>query len=654
MPQSFILDNKDDFVILKSKDAYDKVISINSIVETIISSTGTIKKEFRWSIDGGTFSQWIILTLQNLQDLINYSKDVKFWIEYKYTLLTAGHFEISSTALNVTLFDDRMNNFVPLPIAFSVEKGNGYHPLNIKPFSFNPYKNNNKPALRLQKDLSFIVQNMYGHDVTYFRAVPDIRSRDVILGEWTLYNVSDPVCAKILIPNNEIPDGKFMFEMMGIEFESPLEVHIDKRYFEYLFGEGTMPQKRDIIHIPLTNRMMEVNSSQPVYDFMDEILYFKLDLKKYQKKSHVLQSDSVQELIDSVTTGVEELFNEEIQQQVEKITAEQHTKDKTTVHDPTREYLNPNLYIETENWDNNYTTISEFHYNFSKSYLKEEKYSTAVRYKNQKPWTINDDRSYTAWFKDIKLDVISKKITTVSIVDNVVTIDFMYAIPKLKVGQWMEIIDTADSTFSLIGEIEYVNYDPSRLRVRMVISEFLKIKTNRDFPNWLTSTTLVGKQTPRRNFISGYDVNEQKGMVIDSFDGKWFRIILNDIEYWIPISIELGYDKFYGLVVNISNKFNQLSLYIYETIPNSKSSNLNCIFRNVINNVESVDRSTTTKYEVKNSMLSVTNIRILTETIEEEKQHLWLNQNIIRDGDLAIVVDNAIPRTRIPYMGASK
>lgn len=654
MAQTFILDNKDDFVILKSKDPYNKVISINSIVETIVSSTGTIKKEFRWSIDSATFSQWIILTLENLQDLIKYDKDVKFWVEYKYTLLTAGHFEITSTTLNVTMFDDRMNNFVPLPIAFSVETGNGYHPLNIKPFSFNPYKNNNKPALRLQKDLSFIVQNMYGHDVTYFRAVPDIRSRDVILGEWTLYNVSDPVCAKILIPNNDIPDGKFMFEMMGIEFEAPLEVHIDKRYFEYLFGEGTFPQKRDIIHIPLTNRMMEVNSSQPVYDFMDEILYFKLDLKKYQKKSHVLQSDSVQELISSVTTGVEELFNEEIQQQILKVTEPQHTIEKTTQHDPTREYLNPNLFIENEVWNNNYTAISEFNYNFSKTYIKDDKYSTAIRYKTQMNWPITDDRAYTAWFKEVKLDVIEKKIASVIISGNTITVDYMYAIPKLREGQWMEIIDSQVPGFSIIGEIEYVNYDPSRLRVRISISEYLKTLINTNYPNWATSSTLIGRQTARRNFLTGYNPDTLKGLILDTFDGKWFRLILNDIEYWTPITTTLDYDKYYGIVVNISNKFNQLSFYIYEIIPNSKSTNLKCIFKSVLNNVESEDRSTTSKLELKNSMIQLTNIRFLTETIEEEKHSLFLNQNVIRDGDLAIIVDNAIPRTRLPYMGVAK
>ena len=73
-----------------------------------------------------------------------------------------------------------------------------------------------------------------------------------------------------------------------------------------------------------------------------------------------------------------------------------------------------------------------------------------------------------------------------------------------------------------------------------------------------------------------------------------------------------------------------------------------------INNINIEERSILSKYELKNSSLKLTNIRLLRDTIEEEKHSLWLNRNIVRDSDLAIIIDNAIPKMRLPYMGQAK
>lgn len=653
MDAFFKIDTKDDFVILTTKEPYFKVTSILGYTEDIVSLVGTIQREFRWSGENENFSQWTDMTLDNLQ-LIRFGPTEKFWIQFRYTLLTDGSFLIKSTSLNVTILDDKLVGFVPFPIAFGLEKGNKYYPLRIRPFTWNPYKQN--AAVRIQKDLSFMVNNMYGHECSYFRAVPDKRSRDVILGEWTLYDVEDPFCLKLLIPNNEIPDNRWMMEMQGINWADSMEVHVDKRYFSWVFGDGAIPQKRDIIYMPLTNRMMEVNSSQIIRDFMNEPLYFKLDLHKYQPKSNVREPEKIQELIDSYTTGVEELFGEEIAAQRKNVTAPQHTIDKSSKFDPTRDYINPNLLIQEENWDNNYTTISEYQYDLSKLFISDEKYLTGIKYKPNEPWTINDDRAYSCWFQEIDLHRIHKPVSRVVVDDqnNTATIDFMYGIPKLREGQWMELYDNSHPNWNIFGEIEYVNYDISQLRVRIKLPSYIKLKATSEFPLWSESINLVGRQYTRRNFLYGYDLDSQKGMIIDTFESKWIRLILNNTERWIPIDVNLDFNTFYGMIIQVSNKFKQISIDIYKTINNSKNTNLELVFKYIENNISVEDRSTTSKYELKNSSLKLTNIRLLRNTIEEEKHSLWLNQNIIRDSSLAIIVDNAIPRMRLPYMGSIK
>jgi hypothetical protein len=50
----------------------------------------------------------------------------------------------------------------------------------------------------------------------------------------------------------------------------------------------------------------------------------------------------------------------------------------------------------------------------------------------------------------------------------------------------------------------------------------------------------------------------------------------------------------------------------------------------------------------------LTNIRILNKVIEEEKHSKFLNLQIIKDASNCLLIDNAKPVMKLPYIGAPK
>jgi len=100
--------------------------------------------------------------------------------------------------------------------------------------------------------LNNALNKLIGYEVVWFRAVPQQRSQDVIFQEYTLSNVEDtPLCIKVVLPNGDFPDSKYNYDLMGLEYEVPLEVHIDKGYWEEMVGYGTAPQKKDIVYFAM-------------------------------------------------------------------------------------------------------------------------------------------------------------------------------------------------------------------------------------------------------------------------------------------------------------------------------------------------------------------------------------------------------------------
>jgi hypothetical protein len=178
-------------------------------------------------------------------------------------------------------------------------------------FTFNPYAVNK--ALNMYQDLSLMVNKVFGWEANYYSIQPQGRGKDVILKEYTLFNVVAEKCVKIMVPQNQFPDNKINFDPFGLQFEEPFEIQIDKRYFESIFGKGSQPRKRDILYFPTPNRIYEINSTYLFKDFLNAPVYFKIELRKYSPKSNTyFQDPAYKEELDGIAISTTELFGEDI------------------------------------------------------------------------------------------------------------------------------------------------------------------------------------------------------------------------------------------------------------------------------------------------------------------------------------------------------
>jgi hypothetical protein len=153
------------------------------------------------------------------------------------------------------------------------------------------------------------------------------------------------------------------------------------------------------------------------------------------------------------------------------------------------------------------------------------------------------------------------------------------------------------------------------------------------------------------------------------------EVVINDLVINSPLQFKPVFGDWYAMVVNVSNKYKQVAINIWEmsydpTNPQSQSSELN----NVHEYVRSLGTTYTfaaepdlntdlnspyygtdnNSYKVMTSPMFISNIRLFKQMIDIDKQSTVLNQNIVRDAQLAHIIDNAQPPLKLPKFANRK
>lgn len=260
---------------------------------------------------------------------------------------------------------------------------------------YNPY-NLSKPTA-IYKQISELSTKMWGHDVKYFRVEPDQRSRDVVLMEYSLYNVQEQGQIKIMIPDNEMPTQEFQYDIFGMGWED-FEIHITKGQMEQAFGIGKPPRARDYLYFPLMNRMYEVSSVAFADEFNMEMSYWRVMLRKYEERTSTIVDDSqIQTEMDNLTVGIEEVFGEELKEEQDKVTKPtQYNTVFSEVADGTRDKIHNNLTISDLEVRNKWTIIAKNNYDLT---TIEDQGIEAVVYNSKSNLAVDDNLAFTVWFK---------------------------------------------------------------------------------------------------------------------------------------------------------------------------------------------------------------------------------------------------------------
>lgn len=356
--------------------------------------------EYRWSQTNGVFSQFNPLNNGSAYgDLmaITFDTTKPVWIDVKAEVagLTTGN---SLSLLSITYTIETVDGIIESCPNFCTEctdpfAMNGCANIQVSCDTniFNPYSLTK--SISVYKQLSNIITSIFGHEVNYFRTEPDLRTSDVILMEYSLYNVVDNQTVKILVPDNEFPTEANTYDIFGIEL-ADFEVHITAAEFESHFGLGTHPRNKDYMFIPIINRMYEISSVSLADEFNKTNSYWRVKLVKYQERSAVIKGQ-FDAATDVLVTGIEEIFGEQIQDEYTKnLKEDQFQSVVSTYNDGIREFVNRNLKIKDYDLKNRWTVVSKNYYDFTTMTLND----TALYYAAPSKVEPGKNAAFTAWF----------------------------------------------------------------------------------------------------------------------------------------------------------------------------------------------------------------------------------------------------------------
>ena len=511
---------------------------------------------------------------------------------------------------------------------------------------FNP--NNALSAVNTYLTMNNVANKMFGIEARWFRAVPQERSKEVILQEWTLYCVEEkPICLKVLLPDGNFPESQYQYDLMGLEYEVPLTVHIDKKYWEEMAGFGTAPQKKDIVYLPMPNKLYQVESSYLERGFMEQETHWVLNLRKYMPEASRRESKDLKDTIDQYTVSEQELFGEDLQNEYDKITNDKQfspfnstTQDKYKSVDPTLEVVASTLSIYG-------LTVAEAFYD-----LKTSTDYNAIVYNYTDEITAGDDRAITAWVNARPITGKRYPVTMIQ-ADSTITPPANYKI-KINTVNKFSIGDTF--VISRPGALNFYAkvVDDANANVGIYFCQI-----DDDVVNYLNSlnsnwTTAKGYTMQLNDPITILDgINEtDTGFQVHLYANQYLKIKYGSQTHVAALPESMNFEQWYGIVVNIGNTTSTYGAYLWEIDPNDSFKKLKLRASNVIPfRPEATDVGT---YSVDRSNSYMTNIRMFSTIIEESNQDQELLSYFTKDSDQALILDNADPRFLAPYISQQR
>jgi len=152
--------------------------------------------------------------------------------------------------------------------------------------------------------------------------------------------------------------------------------------------------------------------------------------------------------------------------------------------------------------------------------------------------------------------------------------------------------------------------------------------------------------------IDGY--SNQSGLKITT-NGSEIEVYLNNSTYTFGNQqLDLENNVWYGLVYNLSNKYKQMSCSLYSLDPDSNRQAPSSSSKTLVSKLNKTETFTDTftwaptkNWMLQPAKLDVTNIRIFGQTIGQDQHTNVLQQYVVRDSQLAYVIDNAIPSIQL-------
>lgn len=629
-----------DAILISLQEPYKDVVEVLGYTDvTKGEATGLyFNKQFRWGTDGVTYSDYITLTNANLEALL-LDPNKPFWIQYRYEQVGDGTLEFESIALELVT-DGGIICRVP-QIECGAEGCVGVPNLVVDCCGegWNPYDLSRASAMYDQ--LSAVTSNLFGFCVDYFKTKADQRSRDVILKEYSLFDVIQEAEVKILIPDNELPTREIQFNPLMMDFPVQFEVHIVKSAFEAVFGVGAKPEMRDYLYFKqYMNRMYEIDAIAEADDFLYSGSYWRVSLVPYQQRTAVgfdntTAGKNAEADTKALVSDVDK-FEEERNNEFEDVRKpNQYNTIGSLCNDYVRRILDKRLIIKEENVYNEWTIISKYHYKLNSMQIGEE----AIEYRYNQGWGKEEDRAFTFWARPQYKSPIGNNVLILSIVDDNGKVKFNTGgLPTfgqaLNVGDWVSI----SGTQSYNGIAKIIKIDGDSITLDEAYVDNVTVTGSPKFNKEVSNNFMIYENSllPPTQFVSL------------TYTPNWFIMKIGDKYYKWKLTQSLVKDEWYAFVINLNSTSKQLSLYVYNTPETSGAinPNLTAALNRIFYEAKSYTPITVENdlsWKLLGSQTDLTNIRIWKKPIEEELQTLILSQYVVKDTHLTLLLDNASP-----------
>lgn len=515
--------------------------------------------------------------------------------------------------------------------------------------------------------INAVVNEKIGYEFKWFRAVPQQRSKDVIFQEYTLSNVEEcPIDVKAVIPDGRVPDSKYNFDLMGLEYELPFELQIDKKYWEQKAGFGTAPQKKDIVYFPMANKLFQVESSHVIRGFMEQETAWKINLIKYQPEASRREKDALKETIDIYTVSTEEIFGEAINNDIKKAVNDTQfnqynatSQDKYKLYDVSLATINKTLEMYG-------TVVSQSFYDLQTATL-----FNAIRYDKTDTVSKTNNRAITAWFQPRTISQIHTSYDVMGITPIVTPLDpstmydydaslYSYAnytvtvkdsVPLQKIRIDDNIVISRSGALNFYAKVVAIDINPARYHC--LINAFVQEEMTKLKSDWNSQRGYKLMVKDPVSIIDGVNDFGHHNLAVNVYANQYIAInyghtYADEDAYVIRMNEKLNDNEWYGIVVNIGNTWGQYNIYVWKKHPTDKVTKLQNIFYQTLRLYP--EDIYINNYTINRSPAYLTNIRIFNETIEEEKQRNELLSYFSQDGDKIVISDNGDAIMKIPYV----
>jgi len=694
-----------NFRIFSTLDPIKGISEFTDFVEDVVIATSPdavdltyLKRYIRYSRNRLDWSLWYEVAPGNLGDAASIFLDKAdpfyFEVKYEYNDGTANELgaiiQINEIKLRFTKVETIPDTFVPI-IACSDESCTSII-INRDP-TFRPYEVGS--AIGMYQEMSYFTNQLYGHQVVYFRTIPESDSGDYIFKEWTIYKNVDRKCLKVMVPKNTFPSNQPKYSEFGMDFQVPFEIQVDHRYFQSIFGSSSEPRKRDFLYFPLLNRMYEIQGSYLHRGFMMMPTFWKIQLKKFSPNIDMLLQDSTRTFLDNVIINAEQLFDTAVKEDIKDATMPDQYKTISTTFDSSRRAIHPDLTLRPLKYTFNFASLIENYYDLSTIPSIELNYeltndvdplansinlenlqsldSTIVK-KNDVVLAYQDSAPYSAW-KAHALMTNDKNFKNTSTLFCRVRGPFDTLpnhIGTTDSGRYIRIEAYRDLTFNdqrdvLIDAVSAKQFARFKARQTAIVYSAQPKFNNVDAKN-LSFTCLfnVPPTSDTITFIDGYDNESQSGIRISAQFVRYFSaqpegdltitLTVNSVVKTYTVANFVS-GAWHACVVAISNEFKQCGVYVYSIEEDPADIINHNAFKKVFENASSLTLQEfliEQYYTLPTSTIWITNLRLFNTMIKEEQHEFILSQQFIRDESMLLLIDNCRPQINLPYIAKNR